>query len=49
MASVRSVGWNIGTIRELGGGAVDIAGSAADLALTRHRNESPARTSSRCR
>lgn len=25
MASVRSVGWNIGTIRELGGGLVDIA------------------------
>lgn len=25
MASVRSVGWNLGTIRELGGGAVDTA------------------------
>jgi hypothetical protein len=32
MASVRSVGWNIGTIRELGGGMADIAGSASDLA-----------------
>src|SRR5204862_1290930 len=25
MASVRSVGWNIGTIRELGGGMLDVA------------------------
>lgn len=25
MASVRSLGWNLGTIRELGGGAVDLA------------------------
>jgi hypothetical protein len=35
MASVRSVGWNIGTIRELGGGMGDLAGSAADLARGR--------------
>ena len=28
MASVRSVGWNLGTIRELGGGIGDIAGNA---------------------
>src|SRR5262249_10249249 len=27
MSSVRSVGWNIGTIRELGGGAIDLARS----------------------
>ncbi|MCX7335487.1 MAG: hypothetical protein NTV85_28565 [Hyphomicrobiales bacterium] len=33
MASVRSVGWNLGTIRELGGGATDIATGT----LTSHR------------
>src|SRR5881392_104553 len=32
MASVRSVGWNIGTISELGGGLADIAGEGAKLA-----------------
>lgn len=31
MASVRSVGWNLGTIRELGGGAVDIAKMGKDV------------------
>lgn len=31
MASVRSVGWNLGTWRELGGGAIDSAKFAADL------------------
>lgn len=30
MSSVRSVGWNIGTIRELGGGLTDLAGMAKD-------------------
>jgi hypothetical protein len=30
MASVRSVGWNLGTIRELGGGAVDTAKAIND-------------------
>lgn len=29
--SVRSPGWNIGTLREVGGGAVDLAKSASDL------------------
>lgn len=29
MASVRSVGWNLGTIRELGGGTIDLTKSAA--------------------
>lgn len=33
MASVRSVGWNLGTLRELGGGAMDTAKFAKD-ALT---------------
>lgn len=33
MASVRSVGWNIGTLRELGGGAFDLASIPAKLAL----------------
>lgn len=32
MASVRSVGWNLGTIRELGGGLGDIAGAGTKLA-----------------
>ena len=32
MASVRSVGWNLGTIRELAGGAKDYAEAANDLA-----------------
>lgn len=32
MASVRSVGWNIGTIRELGGGITDIAKAGAKRA-----------------
>lgn len=32
MASVRSVGWNIGTIRELGGGFGDLAAAGADAA-----------------
>jgi hypothetical protein len=27
MASIRSVGWNVGTIREIGGGAIDVARS----------------------
>ena len=32
MASVRSVGWNLGTIRELGGGMVDMAKEGAKAA-----------------
>lgn len=32
MASVRSVGWNIGTLRELGGGAADFAKEGKKLA-----------------
>lgn len=32
MASVRSVGWNLGTIRELGGAGVDLAKAPARLA-----------------
>src|SRR5262249_9503285 len=32
MASVRSLGWNLGTIRELGGGAVDTVLAGKDLA-----------------
>jgi hypothetical protein len=32
MASVRSVGWNLGTIRELGGGLVDLASEGAKAA-----------------
>jgi hypothetical protein len=32
MASVRSVGWNIGTIRELGGGGVDLGKAAIGAA-----------------
>lgn len=31
MASVRSVGWNLGTLRELGGGVVDAASMIKDL------------------
>lgn len=31
MASVRSVGWNLGTIRELGGGASDLLGAGKNL------------------
>ncbi len=31
MASVRSVGWNLGTFRELGGGVVDFAGMLNDI------------------
>jgi hypothetical protein len=38
MASTRSVGWNLGTIRELGGGALDF--SKAGLNLVRGRNAS---------
>lgn len=38
MASVRSVGWNLGTIRELGGGIGDIAGNATK-ALTGKASE----------
>jgi hypothetical protein len=30
MASVRSVGWNLGTIREIPGGAIDLAGAATN-------------------
>ena len=37
--STRSVGWNIGTIRELGGGAGDLVGNVKDAAL----NPSPKR------
>jgi hypothetical protein len=32
MASVRSVGWNLGTVRELGGGAIDLGKAAAGAA-----------------
>lgn len=32
LASVRSVGWNLGTIREIGGGALDLATEGAKLA-----------------
>jgi diguanylate cyclase (GGDEF)-like protein len=32
MASTRSVGWNLGTIRELGGGYLDLAKGASDVA-----------------
>lgn len=31
MASVRSVGWNLGTIREIGGGIKDIVGNVDDV------------------
>ena len=31
MVSVRSVGWNVGTVREVGGGLVDLAKMPADL------------------
>lgn len=31
MASVRSLGWNLGTIRELGGGTKDVIGNVQDL------------------
>lgn len=31
MASVRSVGWNLGTIRELGGGAIDLGAAAVKV------------------
>lgn len=31
MASVRSLGWNLGTIRELGGGTKDVIGNINDL------------------
>jgi hypothetical protein len=34
MASTRSVGWNLGTIRELGGGAVDLAKMSAGNGMT---------------
>jgi len=34
MGSVRSVGWNLGTIRELGGGAIDIARIPKDKELS---------------
>jgi hypothetical protein len=33
MASVRSVGWNLGTLRELGGGVADLASIPAKLAM----------------
>jgi hypothetical protein len=32
MASVRSVGWNLGTIRELGGGTIDLGKAALGAA-----------------
>ena len=38
MVSVRSVGWNLGTIRELGGGAVDAASMLKDLARGKKTN-----------
>lgn len=31
MASVRSLGWNLGTIREIGGGTKDVIGNVQDL------------------
>lgn len=31
MASVRSLGWNLGTIREIGGGAQDVIGNVNDI------------------
>lgn len=31
MASVRSLGWNLGTIREIGGGAKDVIGNVNDV------------------
>jgi 2'-5' RNA ligase/Mlc titration factor MtfA (ptsG expression regulator) len=33
MASTRSVGWNLGTVRELGGGAVDFAAQGKNLVI----------------
>lgn len=39
MASVRSVGWNLGTLRELGGGAMDTAKYAKDLLTPKEKAE----------
>jgi hypothetical protein len=35
MASVRSVGWNLGSLREIPGGAIDFAKAGADVARGR--------------
>lgn len=39
MASVRSVGWNLGTLRELSGGAMDTAKYAKDLLTPKEKAE----------
>ena len=36
MATVRSVGWNLGTLRELGGGVMDLRKAIADKATGKH-------------
>jgi hypothetical protein len=41
MASVRSVGWNLGTIRELGGGAIDLGKMGAAPARRRPGGAKP--------
>lgn len=41
MASVRSVGWNLGTIRELGGGILDAVGEGAKLATGKQARVTP--------
>src|SRR5260221_1033701 len=36
MVSMRSVGWNIGTLRELGGGGMDLAKAIANKGMGKH-------------